>query len=358
MSRQNMSAAFASFLWVTPLIMLWVVSCSSKPDIAAEEDRVLSGTDEQIFVGDSLEMTYDPNVIMKRAEAFHEKESYAEAMVEYNHFLDLHRNHVLAPYAQYKLAISHFKMFKTIDRDPEPIRKALAAFESLLQEFPDSRHEKEAKEKILECQDLLAQHDIFVGQFYFRKEAYLAAAHRFESVVKTYPYLEKAGDAQLHLAQTYEKLGVPEWSQDWLLAFMREHPRHESRKEGEKLLAKLQKDNPTLVVAQQSFHQGLNGQGKLNGSYPSSNGSYPSANGSHPSTNGNYAVLAKVGTTPSLNGHTPVLTQPSGMPHVDESSKECRLGTWCESDLAHPVHVSEQVPSPAPEKICQPGSWC
>ena len=66
-------------------------------------------TDAQIFVGDTIEMNYDPNVILKRAEAFHEKEGYAEAIVEYQHFLDLHRNHVLAPYAQYRLALSHFK---------------------------------------------------------------------------------------------------------------------------------------------------------------------------------------------------------------------------------------------------------
>lgn len=365
MSRRKMPLTFVSFIWGIPLVILWVVGCSSTPDIASPEERVFSGTDEKIFVGDSLEMTYDPNVIMKRAEAFHEKESYAEAMVEYNHFLDLHRSHVLAPYAQYKLAMSHFKMIKTIDRDPEPIQKAIASFEVLLKEFPENRHRKEAEEKILECQDLLAQHNIFVGQFYFRKEAYLAAAHRFEMVAKTYPYLEKAGDAQLRLAQTFEKLGMPEWSQDWLLAFMKEHPRHELRKEGEQLLAKIQKDNPALVVAQKSFQQSLNGEGKLNGSYPSSNGSYPSSNGfrpssngSHPSSNGSYALLAKKETTPSLNGTTPAFTQMSGIAHIDQSIKECRLGTWCESDLAHPVHVSEQVPFTAPEKICQPGSWC
>ena len=75
-----------------------------------------SSTDEQIFVGDSIEMNYDPNVIMKRAESFFDKESYAEAVVEYKHFLDLHQNHTLAPYAQYKIGVSHYKQYQTVDR--------------------------------------------------------------------------------------------------------------------------------------------------------------------------------------------------------------------------------------------------
>src|SRR5438093_9061916 len=100
------------------------LACTSKPK-ATPGGQPLSGTDEQIFIGDTVEKNYDPNVIMKRAESFFEKEDYAEAIIEYQHFLDLHRIHTLSPYAQYKLAESHFKMFKTIDRDPEPVYKAL-----------------------------------------------------------------------------------------------------------------------------------------------------------------------------------------------------------------------------------------
>ena len=73
---------------------------------------------------------------MKRAEAYFEKESFLEAIVEYKHFLDLHRNHVLASYAQYKIAMSHYKRFQTIDRDPAPLEESLKAFRKLLSEFP------------------------------------------------------------------------------------------------------------------------------------------------------------------------------------------------------------------------------
>lgn len=116
----------APALWILLIsITVLCLGCSSTPDPKETAPQDFSSSDEQIFVGDTIEMSYDPNVIMKRAESFFDKESYAEAIVEYKHFLDLHRNHILAPYAQYKTGVSHYKQFRTVDRDPEPLKKPL-----------------------------------------------------------------------------------------------------------------------------------------------------------------------------------------------------------------------------------------
>ena len=84
----------------------WVIACfliSLSPlgctifdeKVSTSPTEIASVTDAQVFVGDTIEMNYDPNVIMKRAESFHEGKGYSEAIVEYQHFLDLkmlHRN--------------------------------------------------------------------------------------------------------------------------------------------------------------------------------------------------------------------------------------------------------------------------
>src|SRR5581483_8589237 len=115
------------FLFLASFLCL-AVGCSSTPKPSKSSSKPLSGTDEQIFIGDTIEKNYDPNVIMKRAESFFEKEDYPEAIIEYQHFLDLHRVHTLAYYAQYKIAESYFKQIKSVDRDPDPVYKALEAF--------------------------------------------------------------------------------------------------------------------------------------------------------------------------------------------------------------------------------------
>jgi outer membrane protein assembly factor BamD len=239
------------YLWILiPTVLMFLAACSSTPkpaDTASKKE--VSATDEQIFVGDSVEMSYDPNVIMKRAESFFDKESYAEAIVEYKHFLDLHRNHILAPYAQYKIGVSHYKQYRTVDRDPEPLNQSIQSFDKLLEEFPASRYEAEAKQTILTCKEQLAQRHLMVGHFYLQRGSYLAAAHRFEKIIKEFPELETAGDAMFHLAKTYQDLGLEEWTQEWLIALVNEHPNNPFHKDGKKLLAKLQKNNSTLLAS-------------------------------------------------------------------------------------------------------------
>ena len=213
--------------------------CSSTPKQTAAGGKSASGTDEQIFIGDTVEKNYDPNVIMKRAEAFFDKEEYAEALVEYQHFLDLHRAHVLSAYAQFKIGMSFFKMSKSIDRDPAPITKAQGAFEKLIKEYPGSKYQAEAVEKIKACNDLMAQTYYFVGQFYYRRESYLAAAYRFESIVKKFPEMEVAPDALYYLARSYSELGANDWAHDKLIQLAQQYPANKYQQESKTLLAKV-----------------------------------------------------------------------------------------------------------------------
>ncbi|HEX2056229.1 MAG TPA: outer membrane protein assembly factor BamD [Nitrospiraceae bacterium] len=239
------------FLCVVLAATLWLLgACSSTPKSQPSDKKPLSGTDEQIFLGDTIEKNYDPNVIMKRGEAFFDKEEFPEAIVEYQHFLDLHRNHMLAPYAQFRLGESHLRIARSIDRDPDPIHKAIAAFERLRKEFPGSRYEGQALQRLDECHDWLAQTHLFVGQFYYRRDSFLAAAHRFDQIMKEYPDKSVAPEALYYLALSYKEMGANDWASEKLTLLAEKYPNSEAAKDGKKLLAKLQKTIPSTVVAQ------------------------------------------------------------------------------------------------------------
>jgi outer membrane protein assembly factor BamD len=267
MTRSPTTAARSLSLRLLPFIALAAVSivvgCSSlkKQDPAqAAQGKAVSGTDEQIFIGDTIEKNYDPNVIIKRAEAFFDKEDYPEAIIEYQHFLDLHHVHTLAPYAQFKLGESHFKLAKTVDRDLEPVRKAQEAFEKLLKEFPGSRYEREAVERIRGCQEHLAKYSFFVGEFYYRRESYLAAAYRFEGILKKYPDMEVAPDAMYYLALSYKELGADDWAREQLTLLAEKYPVNKYARDGEKLLAKLngnskQPARPVIARAERTANE-------------------------------------------------------------------------------------------------------
>jgi outer membrane protein assembly factor BamD len=235
---------------VSAVLLSLSLACSSSPKNGdPTSKKALSGTDESIFLGDTIEKNYDPNVIMKRGEAFFEKEEFAEAIVEYNHFLDLHRNHMLASYAAFKIGESHMKRAKGIDRDPEPIQKAIDSFERLRRDYPASRYDDQAAERIQECHDLQAQMHLFVGQFYYRRQSYLAAAHRFEQIMKIYPDKSVAPDALYFLALSYHDLGADDWASEKLTLLAEKYPNSKHSDDGAKLLAKIIKTQPSVMVA-------------------------------------------------------------------------------------------------------------
>ena len=227
----------------------FLLACSSTPKGDPTSKKALSGTDESIFLGDTIEKNYDPNVIMKRGEAFFEKEEFAEAIVEYNHFLDLHRNHMLASYAAFRIGESQMKRAKGIERDPEPIQKAIDSFERLRRDYPASRYDAQAVDKLQECHDLLAQMHLFVGQFYYRRGSYLAAAHRFEQIMRIYPDKSVAPDALYFLAMSYHDLGADDWASEKLTLLAEKYPNSAHSSEGARLLAKINKSQPPVLVA-------------------------------------------------------------------------------------------------------------
>lgn len=243
-----------SLALLAALAMSAAGGCASKPKPAADgkSGSTLSATDEQIFIGDTIEKNYDPNVIIKRAESFFEKEDYTEAIIEYQHFLDLHKIHQLAPYAQYRVGESHYMMMKTFDRDASPVTMALAALNKLLAEFPGSQWEADAREKIRACHTFMAQNALFIGKFYYRREAYLAAAHRFEAIVKDYPDLaELVQESLYYLALSYHELALGDWAKDSLAALSERYPNNKFQSESRSLMAKLNShpSEPTTVAS-------------------------------------------------------------------------------------------------------------
>jgi outer membrane protein assembly factor BamD len=269
--------------------------------------KSLEGIDEQVFVEDSADKHFHPNVILKRGEAFFEKEEYTEALVEYNHFLTLHKNHMLAPYVAFRIGEVHFKMAKTIDRDPDPMHKAIAALEKMRTDFPGSRYDAQAQQKLRECHDWLSQMHLFVGQFYYRRGSYLAAAHRFELIMKNYPDMPVAPDALYFLAKTYHDLGADDWAKDNLVLLVEKYPNSTSAENGKSLLAKISGAQPGLLLAKKSDSVTFSDIGPTAGGKAGQN----SSESFSPSL-------------PQLGG----LRLPSAN-SLGQAFTVCRLGAWC-----------------------------
>jgi len=109
-----------------------------------------------------------------------------------------------APYAQIQVAMTHFKEMEKPDRDYTHALRAEDEYRSLIQQFPDSKLVPEAKKKLLEVQEVLADREFGIGRFYYLRTSYAASIARLQSLVEKYPLYSKADEALFLLGQNYE----------------------------------------------------------------------------------------------------------------------------------------------------------
>ncbi len=123
------------------------------------------------------------------ADSYFSDEKFVDAQVFYGEFIELHPINQSVPYAMYQVGMCHFNQMETIDRDQTETVKARAAFERLITRFPNSKFSFLAEKKLRECKERLAEHEFYVGHFYFKTKKYYAAMRRFEGIAKNYPNL-------------------------------------------------------------------------------------------------------------------------------------------------------------------------
>ncbi|MGA3053927.1 MAG: outer membrane protein assembly factor BamD [Candidatus Korobacteraceae bacterium] len=128
-----------------------------------------------------------------------------QAESEYKDFITFFPNMPEAAEAQMKIGNIHYREMEKADRDPTHARRAEEEYRQLILQFPDSALVPQAKQRLLEVQEVLAEREYMIGHFYFLREIYPAAIARLKSVVDTYPLYSGADQALYELGNSYER---------------------------------------------------------------------------------------------------------------------------------------------------------
>ena len=156
--------------------------------------------------------TYPDSEFIARAKLAVADSWYAEggttamqqAEIEYKDFRTFFPNMPEAAEAQLKVANIHYQEMEKADRDFTHAMRAEEEYRSLIQEYPDSKLVPEAKQRLREVQEVLAQREFNIGRFYYLRLAYPAAIARLKTLVDRYPLYSGADEALYLLGQSYE----------------------------------------------------------------------------------------------------------------------------------------------------------
>lgn len=145
---------------------------------------------------------------LKIGDAHFQEEAFIEAASAYKIFRELYPKHELASYALYRIGECHYNLIPgTMDRDLEPATSAIEAYSQLTKDYPAAAERKDAETKITELRGKLADREQYVGNFYFIREQYQAAASRYKYLMEKFPGNPYREEALYRLAFSFERIG-------------------------------------------------------------------------------------------------------------------------------------------------------
>ncbi len=156
------------------------------------------------------------------------------ALSAIDRFLKQHPTHQNVDYALYLKGLVNFiddrSLFASIarqnmaERDPKAARESFEAFRDLVTRFPASRYANDARDRMAYLVVALADHDLSVATYYYKRGAYLATVNRAKAVIEQYANTDRVETALVMLAAAYDKLGQNELRDDTRRVLAKNYP--------------------------------------------------------------------------------------------------------------------------------------
>ena len=133
------------------------------------------------------------------------KAAWQQAESEYKDFQTFFPNLPEASEAQLKIASMHYREMEKPDRDYAEAQRASDEYKYLIQTYPDSPLVPQAKQKLREVQEILAERQYRIAHFYYLRDNLAASQARLQSLADSYPLYSGADEALYELGTLYEK---------------------------------------------------------------------------------------------------------------------------------------------------------
>jgi outer membrane protein assembly factor BamD len=156
------------------------------------------------------------------------------AIAAIDRFIKQHPVHPNLDYAYYLKGLVNFIRDRSLfadlakqdhsERDPKAAREAFDAFKALVTRFPDSRYAEDSRDRMAYLVTALAENELHVARYYYKRGGFLAAANRAKALIETYPTSDRVESALIILVASYDKLGQVELRDDTARVLRKNYP--------------------------------------------------------------------------------------------------------------------------------------
>ena len=236
---------------VTFLLVLILSSCSSNEEMPDErlvekelydqaQSRLKNGSFSTAIMSlEALEARFPFGRYAEQAQAeliyaYYMNSQFEAAQSAAERFINLHPRHSHTGYAFYMRGLASFtddsgifsRYFQS-DLAKREVVMAQTSFDELsdfISRYPNSKYVPHAKQRMIYLKNLLAEHEIYVADFYMKRGAYLAAIGRAKYVIEHLPNTPQTPYALSILIEAYEILDYKELRQTSLNILKTNYP--------------------------------------------------------------------------------------------------------------------------------------
>jgi outer membrane protein assembly factor BamD len=161
---------------------------------------------------------------------------YDEAVAMTKRYVSLYPTQPEAAYAYYITGLSYYRQIPDVTREQTMTRRSIAAFNEVVERYPDSEYVEDSKAKIRFGRDQLAGKEMQIGRYYLERKEYIAAIKRFRGVVEQYSNTRHVEEALARLTEAYYALGLTSEAQTAAAVLGQNYPDSQWYKDSYKLL--------------------------------------------------------------------------------------------------------------------------
>ena len=131
----------------------------------------------------------------------------AQAEAEYKDFILFYPQMEEAAESQSRICMIHYRGMEKADRDNNHALRAEDECRQLLVQFPNSKYVPQVQQVLRNIQEVLAEGEFRVGDFYHQKGNWAASANRLQMLTDHFPLFSNADEALYTLGDDYTRMG-------------------------------------------------------------------------------------------------------------------------------------------------------
>ena len=156
-----------------------------------------------------------PKSSLMAAYSYYSQNYYGDAVFELKQFLKTYPKDYRVDYAHFLMAMCYYETIIDEKKDLKPLMKAKEKFEFVIKNYPGTDFALDSKYKIDLIKDILASKEMYIGKHYIKKEKWIPAINRFQTVVTEYNTTIYVEEALHRLVEIHYKIGLTEESKKY-----------------------------------------------------------------------------------------------------------------------------------------------